>query len=263
MNNATNSNLLHCYDSRGIYSHSETPQPHPKRPGEYLLPPNSTFAPLPPGFPENRRIPKFDPSANDGAGGWVWAPDLRAVEVYSKETGERIFLQAGEPMDDTMTQAPPPPGTEWVDGAWVEKIETTRNRLLALLAEKRILLQQFPYGPLYFWGDRDGAGLLSEAITRFERSGELPLYWWTVHDIPAPIDPSVGGGGIEQLRAMYTEAARTFENAFGVYKHFKAQIEAAATREELAEAEAAISAIQALPGMYGYDAAVEEGTGEQ
>lgn len=246
---------VHCYDEDGFYTGDDTAQPDQKSPGAYLMPPRSTFAPLPPGTPEFRRIPKYDEATKK----WSAVPDFRGVPVFLKSTGERIYLQAGESMDDTMTLAPPPPGTEWVGGAWTEKIETTRNRLLVLLAEKRVLLQQFSYGPLYFWGDRDGAGLLSEAITRFGRSGDLPLYWWTVLDTPAPIDPSVGGGGIEQIRAMYTEAARTFENAFGVYKHFKAQIEAAATREELAEAEAVISAIQALPGMYGYDAAVEEG----
>lgn len=101
---------IHSYDSNGYYTGTEVAQHNPKRPGEYLLPPDVTFVELPEPLPD--KIRKFNGET------WIYVTDLSHKIFYVKETGEQKKLDIGEEPDDTLTEIAPKPNQVWVDNAW-------------------------------------------------------------------------------------------------------------------------------------------------
>ena len=101
---------IHSYDSNGYYTGTEVAQPNPKRPGEYLLPPNVTFVELPEPLPD--KIRKFNGET------WIYVTDLSDKVYYVKATGEPKKLEIGEEPDNTLTEEQPKPNQVWLNDKW-------------------------------------------------------------------------------------------------------------------------------------------------
>lgn len=101
---------IHSYDSNGYYTGTEAAQPNPKRPGEYLLPPDVTFVELPEPLPD--KIRKFNGET------WIYVTDLSHKIFYVKTTGKQKRLEIGEEPDNTLTEIAPKPNQVWINDKW-------------------------------------------------------------------------------------------------------------------------------------------------
>ena len=204
---------IYNYDRvNGVFLFEDEARQDPLTPGMFLIPAYATE--IPPPTASGHDVPVFNGSA------WSLQPNFIGAEVYSTETGNRIYITALGPLpDNTTLLVPPATYPKWDGEKWIDDVEQAAADVIRALEDFCDLKQQenFFWHGHYYYADKGAQEDFSKTLQRTSRLADsVPV------PTPAPITgkwktADLDEDGINIFADMTVGELRDFSDA--LYDH--------------------------------------------